>query len=84
MTFEEYLESKKIESSSFRQAEPLRWENWEEEFNQMHIHSFTARNLYLINPIRRKYPIQKKEEQQKINPPKPDKPKPLFKTKPKF
>ena len=55
MNFEEYLRSKKIDSSAFRQKEPDLWESWRVEFEQISPTSFTAQKLYLINPIRRKY-----------------------------
>lgn len=55
MNFEEYLKSKKIDSSAFRLGEPDIWESWKAEFEQISPISFTAQKLYLINPIRRKY-----------------------------
>jgi hypothetical protein len=57
MTFSEYLVSKKIDSEKFRQADPAQWQAWAELFAQLHPNSFTAQKLYLINPIRRKYPL---------------------------
>lgn len=57
MNFEEYLLSKKIDSSAFKKAEPEQWESWSREFIHMHPNSFTAQKLYLINPIRRNYPL---------------------------
>ncbi|MEJ0031783.1 MAG: hypothetical protein WDO15_16030 [Bacteroidota bacterium] len=59
MTFEEYLISKKVDSTAFRNAEPDRWKEWEQLFSQVSEASFTAQKLYLINPIRRKYHVQK-------------------------
>lgn len=58
MNFEAYLISKKIDSTAFRLEESTMWSVWNEEFNQMHVNSFTAQKLYLINPIRRKYPAK--------------------------
>jgi hypothetical protein len=55
MYFEEYLISKKIDSKSFKEAEPARWEEWRSLFDEMSPSSFTAQKLYLINPTRRKY-----------------------------
>lgn len=55
MTFEEYLSSKSIDSEKFRAAEPQHWAEWHSRFDLMHPASFTARHLYLINPLRRKY-----------------------------
>lgn len=57
MDFEQYLEKKKIDSTRFKTAEPERWQAWKQELEQMHPESFTAQKLYLINPIRRKYPL---------------------------
>lgn len=55
MNFEAYLSSKKIDSDAFKKAEPLLWDSWRKEFEQVHPNSFTAQKLYLINPLRRKY-----------------------------
>lgn len=57
MNFEEYLSKKKINSAAFKEAEPVRWSEWEREYAQLHPDSFTQQKLYLINPIRRKYPL---------------------------
>jgi hypothetical protein len=58
VNFEAYLISKKIDSEAFRKAEPAVWESWNKEFEQVHPNSFTSRMLYLINPVRRKYPLK--------------------------
>ena len=58
MTFEEYLISKKIDSQAFQQTENERWNEFKNLFEQVHPNSFTAQKLYLINPIRRKFPLQ--------------------------
>jgi hypothetical protein len=55
VNFEAYLSSKKIDSAAFKKAEPVLWDSWRKEFEQVHPNSFTAQKLYLINPIRRKY-----------------------------
>jgi hypothetical protein len=57
VSFETYLESKKIDSSTFKTADAELWKTWESEFSEMHPASFTAQKLYLINPIRRLYPL---------------------------
>lgn len=59
MTFEEYLLSKKIDAEKFRKSEPQRFDEWKYLFTQMHAESFTAQKKFLINPTRRKYPIEK-------------------------
>ena len=58
MNFEAYLVSKKIDSDAFKQAEKDLWLLWQVEFEQLHPNSFTAQKLYLINPVRRKYPLK--------------------------
>lgn len=64
MNFEAYLISKKIDSDAFQKAEAAVWKTWQQEFEQIHPNSFTAQKLYLINPVRRQYPL-------KHEPPKP-------------
>jgi hypothetical protein len=58
VNFEEYLYSKKIDSSAFKNYEGELWESWKKEFEELHPSSFTAQKLYLINPIRRKYQLK--------------------------
>lgn len=58
MNLDDYLISKKIDPVIFREKEPALWKSWEYELEQMHPNSFTAHKLYLINPIRRKYPLK--------------------------
>jgi hypothetical protein len=61
-TFEDYLIGKKIDSDTFRKAEPETWKDWKREFEQMHPNSFTVQKLNLINPLRRKYPLAVRPE----------------------
>lgn len=61
MTFEEYLVSKKIEASAFKQQQPAEYEGWQQEFAQLHPNSFTAQKLFLINKIRRAFPLKEVE-----------------------
>lgn len=58
MTFDEYLSSKKIDPDSFQKMEPALFESWRKEFAHLHPTSFTSQKLYLINPVRRKYPLK--------------------------
>ncbi|WP_028664580.1 hypothetical protein [Runella zeae] len=58
MTFEEYLISKKIDITAFRQHEAERFNEWERLFAQLHPESFTAQKKFLINDTRRKYRIK--------------------------
>ncbi len=56
-TFEHYLASKKISPELFKAAEPARYQEWEGIFREVHPESFTAQKKFLINPVRRKYPL---------------------------
>jgi len=71
--FEEYLVSKKIDSTKFRNSEPELWNAWKKEFDQMHPNSFTVQKLNLINPIRRKYQLptsaDEKKSSENVSPP---------------
>lgn len=67
MNFDEYLISKKIDAQAFQKAEPALFHSWRDEFEQMHVNSFTVQKLNLINPIRRKY--QLKENVQDVEKP---------------
>ena len=87
MEWEEFLTSKKIDTKAFKENEPSIWSEWKFLFEQMHPKSFVAQKLYLINPIRRKYPLQEEVSQPTVIK-KPAKPvikaaKPNVKAKPK-
>jgi len=71
--FEAYLLSKKIDAAAFLRQEPQMWNTWKREFDQIHPKSFTAQKLYLINPVRRKYPLTIEEEKAMV----PSEPKPV-------
>jgi hypothetical protein len=55
-SFEEYLESKKIDPTQFSKQEPHLYAEWKNSFEQMHPNSFTAQKLFQVNSIRRKFP----------------------------
>lgn len=57
MNFKEYLLSKKINSQNFEQNNLSIFKEWEDLFNSSHVESFTMQKKFLINDIRRKYPI---------------------------
>ncbi|WP_226388903.1 hypothetical protein [Penaeicola halotolerans] len=57
MTFEVYLQQKKIDSVTFQQREPERWQAFKQVFDQISPESFTQQKLFLINQIRRNYPL---------------------------
>lgn len=59
MDFEEYLNRKKIDGQAFSKTDPNRFNEFKFLFNQMHPNSFTAQKLFLINEIRRKFPVGK-------------------------
>jgi hypothetical protein len=59
ISFEAYLIGKKIDPEKFRAGDPAIWQEFATIFPQMHPKSFTAQKLYLINGIRRKYPLNK-------------------------
>jgi len=84
MKFEEYLVSKKIDSQAFKSAEPDRWSEWNNLFDQMSPASFTAQKLYLINPLRRKYKLKTPETESLSKPTISAVPKPVIKPRPKI
>lgn len=86
MNFEEYLQSKKIDSQQFKAAEPERWNEWHTLFQQMSPASFTAQKLYLINPTRRKYLLKVTEDAAVKKPvaTAPSAAKPVMRPKPKI
>ncbi|TRX55559.1 hypothetical protein FNH22_18175 [Fulvivirga sp. M361] len=57
MVWEDFLTKKKIDGDAFKQHEPELWTQWKGLYEQMHPKSFVAQKLYLINPVRRKYPL---------------------------
>lgn len=75
--FENFLEKKKINSKTFKENDPAKWKKWAEAFSQQHPASFVAQQLYLINAIRRTYPLSEKEEASNEQ-------KAVAKAKPKF
>lgn len=58
MTFEEYLEKKKIDAKAFKEAERTLFEELKAIFEQVHPDSFTMQKLFLINKIRRAYLLE--------------------------
>lgn len=75
MTFEEYLQSKKISKEDFNKGDPVRWREFKALFEQVHPDSFTAQKLFLINQIRRKYPLSYEDEKNESQKKKMVKPK---------
>ena len=58
MDFKNYLIKKKIDPEAFAKGQPDRYEEFKVLFDQVHPDSFTAQKLFLINPIRRTYPLK--------------------------
>lgn len=90
MDFDEYLISKKIDPAAFKKQEPDQYQEFMRIFPQLHPSSFTMQKLYLINGIRRRFPLpeeqwaRKKAPAAKPGKPKMTKPKKPAASKPKF
>lgn len=85
MTFEDYLRDKKIDGTAFQKGNPSLWKEWSLLFDEMSVVSFTARKLYMINPLRRQYVLKELfPSQQPAGSPETSKPvikKPVFRPK---
>ncbi|MCG8339791.1 MAG: hypothetical protein MI674_00735 [Cytophagales bacterium] len=57
MDFETYLINKKINPTTFKEKNIEKWKSLKGLFDQVHPNSFTAQKLFLINKLRRKYPL---------------------------
>lgn len=68
--FSEYLNSKKIDEGAFKRQSPVEYNTWEQAFAQMHPASFTAQKLFLINGIRRQFPLQSSDKESVAEAPK--------------
>ncbi len=80
MDFQTWLTGKKIDGAAFKKAEPDQFQQLKTVFDQVHPDSFTAQKLFLINPIRRKYPLKTEEAPRAV---KPKAARPMIKPKPK-
>lgn len=58
MSFQEFLAQKKIDAARFQAAEPARFAEWEDLFPHLHPESFTMQKKFLINDVRRRYPLR--------------------------
>ena len=58
MSYEEFLAQKKIDAARFRAAEPVRFAEWAELFPHLHPESFVMQKKFLINDVRRRYPLR--------------------------
>ena len=84
MDFETYLRNKKIDPLTFQKGEPVLWQEFKSLFDQVHPDSFTAQKLFLINPIRRKYPLPEGPESKVENAMESEASKKIVQPKPKF
>ena len=75
MEFIEYLKSKKINPTAFKEDQPDQYDEWLMLFDQVHPNSFTQQKLFLINKLRRKYKWEAPKEASKTSAPKMVKPK---------
>jgi len=57
MTFDEFLISKKIDPSSFRNMEYNTYNEWKNLFKSVHPDSFVAQKKFHLNPIRRRFAL---------------------------
>jgi peroxiredoxin len=55
----QFCEKKKIDFEKLAKEEPDLFKKWNLMLEQMNEESFTMRELYIINKIRRKYPLIK-------------------------
>ena len=74
MSFEEYLYSKKIDSSAYQASEPDQWQEFASIFQDMHPKSFTMQKLNLINGIRRRFPVTEEVVEMEVTPQKTGRP----------
>jgi hypothetical protein len=58
VNFKEYLVTKKIDAEALVAADPGMYEEWQKMFNLVSPASFTAQKLFLINSVRRRFPLK--------------------------
>ena len=68
MDFETYLKQKKIDPETFEKGDVDQWNAFKNLFEQVHPDSFTAQKLFLINKIRRAYPLRESVQPKKVKP----------------
>jgi len=61
MEFEEYLKKKKIDPIQFRSKEQTKYESLKVYFDAAGFQSFDHAKKFLINPIRRQFPLQNEQ-----------------------
>ncbi len=50
-----FLRKKRIDPEKFRLADPVKFDEFQNLFTQVHANSFVAQKLFLINQVRRQY-----------------------------
>ncbi len=77
--FEQFLIQKKIDPVSFKKEEPSTFQDFQSLFYQVHPKSFLSQKLFLINKIRRQFPLKKETAEPEV--PKKKMSRPVFKRK---
>ena len=80
MEWETYLEQKKINAEAYQKGNPEQYQEFQELFYQISPNSFTSQKLFLLNRIRRQYPILQAETEKPAAKPAA---RPVFKPKTK-
>ena len=61
MEWDTYLEQKKINADAYMKGNPVQYQEFKEIFYQVSPNSFTSQKLFLLNRIRRQYPLVQAE-----------------------
>lgn len=80
MEWETYLEQKKISAAAYQKGNPDQYREFQEIFYQVSPNSFTSQKLFLLNRIRRQYPVVPEES---VKPAAKPAARPVFKPKTK-
>lgn len=75
MEFDEYLAGKKIDAKQYQASESDQYLEFKGIFDQVHPDSFTQQKLFLINKIRRAFPLKEQVDVKKPAAPKAMRPK---------
>ncbi|MCS6796543.1 MAG: hypothetical protein RMJ97_02205 [Raineya sp.] len=58
ISLETYFEKKNIDWQKLSLQEPQLWKKLQDDFAQMHPNSFEMQKKFILNKIRRKYPLK--------------------------
>jgi len=72
--FEDFLKKKRISPADFREHEGGRYEEFRQLFEQVHPKSFVQQKLFLINVVRRRYPLMAEDAPKAVAKKKPARP----------